>query len=137
MNTVASSNLATQCRERGIRRYIFASTCSVYDTASTRTSVLQDEGSELQPRGAYAGSKYEAERRLLQMADGSFCAVILRKGTIFGFFPRMRYDLVVNTFVRDVLTSRYITLHYGAEMWRPARGRPRCCAGVHRLSHRR
>jgi nucleoside-diphosphate-sugar epimerase len=121
MNTVATSNLAALCRERGIRRYLFASTCSVYDTGvdTDERDILQDEASELRPRAAYASSKFEAERRLLQMADDSFCPVILRKGTIFGFSPRMRYDLVVNTFVRDALASGYITLHYGGEMWRP------------------
>jgi nucleoside-diphosphate-sugar epimerase len=53
------------------------------------------------------------------MADKDFCPVILRKGTIFGFSPRMRFDLVVNTFVKDALYRGVITIHYGGEMWRP------------------
>jgi nucleoside-diphosphate-sugar epimerase len=53
------------------------------------------------------------------MADDDFCPVILRKGTIYGFSHRMRYDLVVNTFVKFALSQGYLNLHYGGEMWRP------------------
>jgi nucleoside-diphosphate-sugar epimerase len=121
MNTLATRGLAQLCRERGIRRYVFGSTCSVYDTGvgSDEKDILQDEETEVHPRAAYASSKFEAERALLQMADDTFCPVILRKGTVYGFSSRMRYDLVVNTFVRDALEKGVITLHYGGEMWRP------------------
>jgi nucleoside-diphosphate-sugar epimerase len=78
-----------------------------------------DEESEVNPKAAYSGSKFLAERALLEMAGPDFCPVILRKGTVFGFSPRMRYDLVVNTFVKDALSKGAITIHYGGEMWRP------------------
>ncbi len=121
MNTVSTQKLAEFCKEQGVRRYIFASTCSIYDrgVGDDEKDMLQDESSEVNPRAAYARSKYEAERYLLEMADDDFCPVILRKGTIYGFSPRMRYDLVVNTFVKDALSKGVLTLHYGGEMWRP------------------
>ena len=121
MNTNASLALAETCKKLGIRRYIFASSCSIYDrgVGSDEKDVLQDETSVVNPKAAYSRSKYDAERGLLEMVDDSFCPVILRKATVFGFSPRMRYDLVVNTFVKDAMSRGVLTLHYGGEMWRP------------------
>jgi nucleoside-diphosphate-sugar epimerase len=121
MNTLATQTLAELCRKNGVRRYIFASSCSIYDRGIGNDSKdeIQNEQSEVNPRAAYSGSKYDAERILLEMADDDFCPVILRKGTIYGFSPRMRYDLVVNTFVKDALSKGHISLYYGGEMWRP------------------
>jgi nucleoside-diphosphate-sugar epimerase len=121
MNTVAPAELARLCRARGVRRYVIASSCSVYDRGVTdpAADVLQDETSPVAPRAAYSRSKFEVERALLPMADRDFCPVVLRKGTVYGYSPRMRYDLVVNTFVRDALARGRLTLHYGGEMWRP------------------
>lgn len=121
MNTQATRRLAEMCKAHGIRRFIFASTCSIYDrgVSNAEVDVIQDETSEVAPKAAYSSSKREAEHILLGMADEHFCPVILRKGTVFGFSPRMRYDLVVNTFVKDTLTKGVLVLHYGGEMWRP------------------
>jgi len=121
MNTTASVQLAEMCQDVGVRRYVFASSCSVYDrgVGNDQNDFLQDETTEVDPRAAYSGSKRAAEKELLKMAGSNFCPVILRKGTIYGFSHRMRYDLVVNTFVKDALSKGYITIHYGGEMWRP------------------
>jgi nucleoside-diphosphate-sugar epimerase len=121
INTVATKNIAEQSRKAGIHRYIFASSCSIYDrgVGNDEKDVLLNEESEVDPRAAYSRSKYDAERLLLEMAGSDFCPVILRKGTIFGFSPRMRYDLVVNSFVKDALSKKCLTVHYGGEMWRP------------------
>ena len=121
MNTVATAALARICKAEGVRRYILASSCSIYDCGvlDEGADVLQDETSTVAPRAPYSLSKYDAEREILPMAGESFCPVALRKGTIYGYSPRMRYDLVVNTFVRDALVHRRLTLHHGGEMWRP------------------
>jgi nucleoside-diphosphate-sugar epimerase len=121
MNTLAAKRLADLCVAQGVRRYIFASSCSIYDRGVSEEArdVLLDEDLEVNPKAAYSSSKYEAERLLLDMSSADFCPVILRKGTIYGFSPRMRYDLVVNTLVKDALSKGYITIHYGGEMWRP------------------
>ena len=121
INTVATVELARLCKAQGVRRYIFASSCSIYDCGVLEegADVLQDETSPVAPRAPYSVSKREAERALLPLADAGFCPVVLRKGTVYGYSPRMRYDLVVNTFVRDALTRGQLTLHHGGEMWRP------------------
>ena len=121
MNAVASIKLAQSCVSSGVRRYLFASSCSIYDrgVGDDEQDVIQDEASEVDPKAAYSAAKRDAEKALLEMASDRFCPVILRKGTIYGFSPRMRYDLVVNTFAKDALAKGRITLHYGGEMWRP------------------
>jgi nucleoside-diphosphate-sugar epimerase len=121
MNTTASVALARLAREQGVRRYIYASSCSIYDrgVGDEAKDVLLDEKSDVDPPGAYAGSKLAAEHELMEMASDRFCVSVLRKATLFGFSPRMRYDLVVNTFVKDALSKGYISLHFGGEMWRP------------------
>jgi nucleoside-diphosphate-sugar epimerase len=53
------------------------------------------------------------------MADADFAPVAFRMGTVFGFSPRMRYDLVVNAFVKDALSTGRLNVFYGGEMWRP------------------
>lgn len=119
MNVVATENLAKLSQKKNIRRFIFASSCSIYDLGLGDEDIVQDEEAKVNPKAAYSKSKYEAERILLGMAGDNFCPVILRKGTIFGFSYRMRYDLVVNTFIKDALTKGKISIFRGGEMWRP------------------
>jgi nucleoside-diphosphate-sugar epimerase len=119
MNTVATEYLAILCKEKRIKRFTFASTCSIYDRGLYAEDILQDEDSEVKPRAAYAVSNYEAERALLKLADENFCPVLLRQGTVYGFSPRMRYDLVVNTFVKTAFTEKKLNVFCGGEMWRP------------------
>lgn len=119
INTHGTEVVATACKTAGIKRFINASTCSIYDLGFYAPDFLRDEESEVKPRAAYAVSNYEAERILLAMADDRFCPVILRQGTVYGWSPRMRYDLVVNTFMRDAIGKGSLTVHAGGEMWRP------------------
>jgi nucleoside-diphosphate-sugar epimerase len=123
MNTTATRTTAEAAIRKGIRRYVFASSCSVYYSAAgfETEDLLLDEEARIDPKAAYSRSKFEAERVLLDLAakNPGFCPVMLRKGTIFGFSRRMRYDLVVNTFIKDALRSGRINLHFGGEMWRP------------------
>ena len=121
MNTLATQALAEMCQQSGVPRFVFASTCSIYDRGvnSDEQDIVQDEETTVAPRAAYSSSKWEAEKILLGMAGEGFCPVILRKGTVYGFSHRMRYDLVVNTFVSFGLAKGCLNLHYGGEMWRP------------------
>jgi nucleoside-diphosphate-sugar epimerase len=121
INTQASVDLARRCAEHGVPRYVLASSCSIYDRGLTAFDheSLQNEESRVSPTAAYSVSKLEAERGVMALASESFWPTAIRKGTVYGFSPRMRYDLVVNTFVRDALSKGVITIHAGGLMWRP------------------
>src|SRR4029079_15502234 len=103
MNTIATENLARACKSVGISRFTFGSSCSIYD--GRPTGPIYDETTVVQPRGAYATSKKAAEEALMALADDRFRPAILRQGTVYGWSPRMRFDLVVNTFVKDAVTK--------------------------------
>jgi len=121
MNTVATRTSAEAALKAGVSRYVFASSCSIYDrgVSDQDNDIIQNEETPVSPRAAYSSSKREAEEILLGMAGDNFCPVILRKGTVYGFSPRMRYDLVVNTFIKSALTQGFIAVFFGGEMWRP------------------
>ncbi len=116
MNALATEALGNACVAAGVERLVFASSCSLYDGLAPG---MHDEQSALEPRGAYATSKRYGEERLLELVDEGLCPAILRNGTVYGFSPRMRFDLVVNTFVKDALLHERLDLHGGGWMWRP------------------
>jgi nucleoside-diphosphate-sugar epimerase len=116
MNAVATETLGNACVERGIERIVFASSCSLYDGLPPG---MHDETAAIAARGAYATSKRYGEEALFGLSDRGLCPVILRNGTVYGHSHRMRYDLVVNTFVKDALLEERLLLHGGGWMWRP------------------
>jgi nucleoside-diphosphate-sugar epimerase len=114
VNFRTTVDLAKAARKRGIR-FLFSSSCSVYGDAEGE---LTEDGA-IHPLTVYAASKVHSEQALLEMANDRWRPVILRNGTLFGYSPRMRFDLVVNIF------GLYSTLHdriavFGdGEQWRP------------------
>ncbi len=116
MNAIATETLGRACVALGIERYVFASSCSLYDGLPPG---MHAENADIQPRAAYATSKRYGEERLLELVEQGLCPVILRNGTVYGWSPRMRFDLVVNTFVKDALLGGKLLLHGGGWMWRP------------------
>jgi nucleoside-diphosphate-sugar epimerase len=116
MNAVATETLGQACVERGVERIVFASSCSLYDGLPPG---MHAENAEVEPRGAYATSKRYGEEALLALVPDGLCPVIMRNGTVYGYSPRMRFDLVVNTFVKDALLQERLLLHGGGWMWRP------------------
>jgi len=117
MNAIATRRLAEACKRMGVPRLIYGSSCSLYD--GLPTGPTYDETADIKPRGAYATSKHEGEVALLEHADDSFCPVLLRQGTVYGMSPRMRFDLVVNTFVKAAVQNGELQIHGGGWMWRP------------------
>jgi nucleoside-diphosphate-sugar epimerase len=118
MNVDATKRLADACAERGIR-LVFGSSCSLYDGLDP--SREWDEDAPVTPVGPYATSKHAAERYMLGLGGG-WTPVVLRQATVYGWSPRLRLDLVVNTFVKDALVKGALFLHGGGWMWRPLVG---------------
>lgn len=117
INLHASTRLAALAREAGVRRFLYASTCSVYGAAGGDELVTED--APLRPVTPYAESKVRFEDELFALADDDFCPVALRNATAFGFSPRLRADIVVNNLVgHAVLTGQVRVLSDGTP-WRP------------------
>jgi nucleoside-diphosphate-sugar epimerase len=114
VNLDASLVLAEMCRAKGIR-FIFSSSCSVYGEAEGEA----DELHPVNPLTVYAESKAEAERALEELSDGNWKAVVLRNGTLFGYSPRMRFDLVANIFALHSTLRGEITIFGDGLQWRP------------------
>jgi nucleoside-diphosphate-sugar epimerase len=114
-NAAVPSYLAYRAKEVGVRRMIYASSCSVYGYT---VNELYDENAPAISNYPYGISKLQGERGVLQMQDGQFSAIALRKGTICGFSPRMRFDLIVNTMYRACIVDGKITVN-NPSLWRP------------------
>jgi len=116
INHHASIRLARLAKEAGVRRFLYASTCSVYGAAGD-DAVTEDTA--LRPLTPYAESKVRVEDDVAAIADDSFSPVFLRNATAFGFSPRLRADIVVNNLVgHAVLTGEVRVLSDGTP-WRP------------------
>jgi len=113
-NFVATELLTRACRESGVGRMIFASTCSVYGS----TSDLVDEKTPLRPLSLYARTKTDSEKALLSSADSRFHPTVLRVGTVFGWSPRPRFDLAVNLLTARAYFEGRIAI-YNQRQWRP------------------
>jgi nucleoside-diphosphate-sugar epimerase len=109
--------LALAAKEAGVRRFVFASSCSMYGAAEG--DVLLDESAPLRPLTPYAESKVAAEDALRELADASFAPVSMRNATVYGASPRLRLDIVLNNLVAWAHTTGAIRLQSDGTPWRP------------------
>ena len=116
INHRGTVHVARAAAAAGVRRFVFASSCSVYGSAGNRSC---SEESEIAPLTAYAASKAAAERGLAQIARSDFGVTALRFATACGASPRVRLDLVLNDFVATALTAKRIDLLSDGTPWRP------------------
>jgi nucleoside-diphosphate-sugar epimerase len=117
VNVEASLALIEEARRAGVRRFLFASTCSNYGKMPEPDGYV-DENSPVRPVSLYAETKVGVERALLEGQSDGLCATPLRFATVYGASPRMRLDLTVNEFTaRLVVTHRLVV--YGEQFWRP------------------
>jgi len=115
VNFNATVRLADMCKKRKIKRFVFASTYSVY--GSGRKDILTED-SEVNPISLYAETRLYGERGILSLADNNFAPVLLRLGTLFGLSPRMRFDIIVNYLTQKAIRKEKISI-FGGEQWRP------------------
>jgi nucleoside-diphosphate-sugar epimerase len=116
INHRGSTRLAKLCKEAGISRYLYSSSCSVYGIAS---EAVVTEKSRPNPLTAYARSKLLVEQELMKLASDDFSPVMFRNATAFGVSPRMRFDIVLNNFAGHAWTSREIKLKSDGSPERP------------------
>jgi nucleoside-diphosphate-sugar epimerase len=116
INHEGSVTLAQRCREAGVARFIYTSSCSVYGAGS---EAPRTEKSPTDPQTAYARCKVLVERDVGALAGDDFTPVFLRNATAFGPSPRMRFDIVLNNLAGIAWTSREIRMTSDGSPWRP------------------
>jgi nucleoside-diphosphate-sugar epimerase len=116
INHRASVRLARIARQCGARRFLFASSCSIYGQGEGPSLT---EEAPFNPLTAYARSKVDTERDLAALADDGFSPVFLRNATAYGFSPRLRFDLAVNNLAGWAYTTGLVKLLSDGRAWRP------------------
>lgn len=114
-NAAAPAYLAYVAKKAGVKRYIYASSCSVYGYT---VNELYDETRPVSSSYPYGISKLQGEQAVMNLLDDHFSVIALRKGTISGYSPRMRFDLIVNTMFKCALRDGVITIN-NPTIWRP------------------
>lgn len=107
--------VAQLSKKYGVKRYVLASTCSVY---GFQEGLLSEE-SALNPLTTYARANVLAEREILPLSDKFFIVTVLRQATVYGYSPRMRFDLAINGMVLGFYKNGKIPLMRDGKQWRP------------------
>jgi nucleoside-diphosphate-sugar epimerase len=114
VNVTGTRLVGEIAKARGVRRFVFASSCSVYGACDE----IVDEQSRLNPQSLYARSKVASEAVLGALNSPDFAVTCLRFATVYGISGRTRFDLVVNLLCAKAVRDGVITV-YGADQWRP------------------
>ncbi len=114
INEFATKNFVNICKKNDVKRFIFASTCSNYGSSLN----LVDELSPVKPLSLYSECKVNSEKYIINENNNKFNTCILRFATAHGLSPRMRFDLLVQEFLRDALIDKKISI-FGEDFWRP------------------
>ena len=115
INHEARARAAQLARHAGVKRYILASSCSVYGAGG---GVLTEESTP-RPVSTYARANLKAEQDVLPLGDDRFTVTVLRQATVFGLSKRMRFDLVVNLMTINAVQKGKIFVLGGGRQWRP------------------
>ncbi|MEM0290172.1 MAG: SDR family oxidoreductase [Metallosphaera sp.] len=107
--------VAKLAKERSVKKYILASTCSVYGASDQ----ISNEKSPLNPLTAYARANALAERDILPLGDNKFSTTALRQATVYGLSKRMRFDLAINAMVLSFFKNGRVKIMRDGKQWRP------------------
>lgn len=117
VNEEGSINLINRLNRFDLDKFVFLSTCSNYGLRDTDEPA--DEKAELNPKSLYAETKVNVERHIIDNINSiNYSSTILRSATAFGLSPRMRFDLTVSEFARELALGREL-LVYDENTWRP------------------
>jgi len=116
INQVSAIKLAVKAKKNGVKKFVYASSCSVYGRGGND---VKKESDPLNPLTAYAKSKIEAENELRKLSSSTFNVICLRFATACGYSNRLRLDLVLNDFVASAFFNNQIKLLSNGESWRP------------------
>jgi nucleoside-diphosphate-sugar epimerase len=116
INHKGSLRIAEAARAAGVKRFVYASSCSVYGVGA---GDYVDETSSVNPQTAYATCKTLVERDVATMGDRDFCVTFLRNATAYGPSPRMRFDIVLNDLCALAWTKKKIAMISDGSPWRP------------------
>ena len=114
-NAAAPAYLAYTAKNAKVKRYVYASSCSVYGYTENE---LYDESRPVASTYPYGISKLQGEQAAMQLAGEDFSVISLRKGTISGYSPRMRFDLIINTMFKSAMKDHTIVVN-NPSIWRP------------------
>lgn len=117
INHEGSVNIARLAKAAGVKRFVYASSCSVYGVGSGSDALT--EQSPTNPQTAYAKCKTLVERDVMPMGSTDFCVTFMRNATAFGASPRMRFDVVINDLCALAWTTKKIVMTSDGSPWRP------------------
>jgi nucleoside-diphosphate-sugar epimerase len=117
INHEGSVRIAKAAKQAGVKRFVYASSCSVYGLGSGEGYL--DETSPTNPQTAYAKCKVNVERDVGALASPDFCVTFLRNATAYGPSPRMRFDIVLNDLCALAWTRKKIAMISDGSPWRP------------------
>jgi nucleoside-diphosphate-sugar epimerase len=115
INHLGRVHVAKCAKKAGVKRYILASSCSVYGQGGNKKL---GENAKTNPLTVYARANVDAEKGTLALADKQFCVSALRFSTVFGLSARMRFDLVINIMTLNAIKKGKLFV-FGGEQWRP------------------
>jgi len=115
INHISRVRTANIAKKMGVKRYILPSSCSIYGFQDKKVN----ETAKTNPLTVYAIANERAEKGVLQLADENFCVTVMRQATVFGYSPRMRFDLAINGMVYGAYVNKKLPLMRDGTQYRP------------------